>query len=462
MSLKKIGFGITVSTLDSGLHIVTKEFPGKLTYAGLSVRDGSVYDPSDQRGGGHVLEHCLFDGSRVEAISEQFPLLSDHKINWEVEKRGATLNGLNSYQSVTYVLDFNKCFVGYMLELLLRVILLPRLSETSVEKQKNIVCAELARNEENPLYGDDDDSTFFMELLRSILFARNPIRNMQGGMREEVKLIKHADIKKRFADHYALNNMALIVLGPFKHGEIVKLASRFERTFNGILPKKVRGIPRINLELLKEKKLAKHIKVLESEHFKHLVMGMGYRAPTVLHRDHAPLRILNGILGKFTFSRLYDRFREKDARSYFAESNLFTTSIHGELAVYANFYPKNGDVAKDIIDHAQEFVVGQLRDIMSGNIGNEEFEQAKTAIYNQERKFRLENPEWARVILINAFEANDFSGGESIARSVGRQLSDALIVKNCSLKRFLAAVNRQIDPEKYALLITGPPGCYPC
>ncbi len=460
MPLEKLGFGINLSTLDSGLNVITKAVPGNLVWAGLVVRDGSVYDPPGANGLAHLREHCIFDGIKSEAVSDHLPLISDHKTNWIVEGKGATLNGLNSYQSVTYVLDYHRKHLPLMLDVLLKIVLLPKLSKESVIYQKNVVCAELARDKENPLYGEQH-STHFDTMLREMLFDSNPIKNRFGGKREEVKTIGAGLVRKTFADFYAPNNLALIVVGQFKHSTIVDIVKKFESTYGKLLPDKLKKLPRVEAESLKETRMKKRVKVWESDHFEHLVINMGYRAPNLFHRDMAPLRILNGILGSFSFSRLYHHFRETKGLSYFAESRYFKTSIHGEFVVHANFHPKAREQTTDIIDQAQEFIVKQLIGIAKGDISEEEFEHVKKSLYAYDRSFGLESPEYFRDLLVNAFEANNFTDGVSISESIQRELDEVLKVKNCSLKRFLAAINRQIEPERYALLISGPPNCYP-
>lgn len=457
MPLEKLGFGIKLSTLESGLNVITKEFPGNLARVALAVRDGSVYDLPGYSGMAHKIEHCLFDGARTEAVSDQLPVTSDHKINWVVEGRGANLNGFNAYQSVSYVLDLNKKDLPLLLDLLLRIVLLPKLTRRSVQYQGQVISAELSRNKENPLYGDQH-STFFDELWREFLFPNNPIRNREGGRKEDVLRINQKLAQEHFAQFYAANNMALIVLGPFRHQEVVSLVKKFEKTFSSLLPAPIKNLPRVNPDLLKEKKLEKTIKIWENDHFEHLVINMGYRAPMVFERDHVPIRILHGILGAFTFGRIYKYFREKLGRSYLAESRYFRTSIHGELVMHVDFCLSKDN--KSVINQAQEWMCGQLKQIAAGEVPKNEFEHVKTALYNHDRGFQLEDPDYVRNLLISAIEADDFNGAVSISKTIRNELESALQVKNCSFKRFVTAINRQIDPERYALLVSGPPGCY--
>jgi len=457
--VRKLGFGIKLSVLDNGLNVITKEIAGNLCWSGLAVRSGSAYDPPEHSGLAHVIEHCVFDGIKADAIKGQAEmcLTSDHEMNWVVEGRGATMNGLNSYGTVTYVIDHNVRDVLFMLSVLLKVVSFPKLADRSVAQQKSIVGAELDRDMENPLYGDKGD-TYFDLLLRSHLFSVNPVRNMNGGTIEGVSRITPKMVRETFGAFYGLNNMLLIVVGDVDHGSIVRIAEKVLGPYAEMLPPPVK-IPKISD--FKEKRLSgAEIHTWTSDHFKHAVVNMGYRAPTALGRDRAAIRILSAVLGEFTHSRLYKEFRERRGVAYFAESRYGRNSIYGELVAHVNLHPfKNGETIKSLVDDVREFVAEQVKRIASGEISDEEFNQARVALYNHDRRFGLEDGEYVRGILVDAFGNNKFDSG-SISASIRRELNSALRVRNCQKKTFVSAVERQIDPEKYVLLVSGPTGCY--
>ncbi len=453
MSFKKIGFGITISEVDCGLHVITKKTPGKLVYAAFCVRGGASHD--NICGEAHLAEHCALDGIRKEAVGTVCTLSSDYEISRFVEGMGAEIGASTDHDGVSYSLDFNKRDLKTMIDILLKVGLMQKLSDRSIERQKKIVCAELAKCLENPL-----ENGIYDEMLRSLIFKVNPIRNPSGGRIEDILTITPDMIRRRFKRFNAPNNAALVVVGPVEHGDIVKLVQKFENEYGAWLPEQVDTLPTIDPALFIESKQQRQTTIWESDHFKHLTFYMGYSAPTLLSKDYIPIKILSGIMGDYSSSRLFRTFRERWGKSYFAESKYSASPRHGEFILDADFFSAPGESSQSVIDRAQEFVVKQIRDLRSGNISKWEFEHVKETLYNNNRKLNLEDAEYVRSLLEESFESNEFESEEAIITTIKRELDTPLRITRCSMDRFIRAIERSIHPTKYALVVSGSPGCY--
>lgn len=460
MPLKKMGFGVKLSMSNRGLTIVTKHFPGKTVKVGLVVRNGAFYDPPGKSGLAHLVEHCIFDGVKSQFATIKLPITNDHEISWIIEGAGAISNGLNSYQNVTYTLDCTKTDLSSLLKIVLMMVLLPKLSDRSIRNQKNIVCAEISRDNENMLYGDDDNSTSFAEITRKLLFPNSPVSNPQPGIKKDVLTIAPSEVRKTYGEFYRPNEMALVVLGNFNHSEVVEMVRQFEEEFGDALPKQSKNIQRIRAGSIKNGLKGRQVGILKGERFEHVVMNIAFRAPVFLSRNYIPIKILHGVLGGFTFSRLYNHFREKLGQSYFAETRYFATSLHGEFIVHLNLQPKAKDSPTKMIEEAENFIIEQIKDIGDGKIGEREFEQAKIALYNFQRKYGLEDHQFFMDLLVRAVESNDYNGSGTISRNIERELAEAPRIRNCSIRRFVSAVKKEIDLKNYVMVASGPSDHY--
>src|SRR3989344_2528366 len=463
MSLKKLPFGIKISTSDSGITIITKEFSGNnLGYIKFVVGTGSVHDDLyGLNGVAHIVEHVIFRGVREEAISVgPMPLSNHQEISFEVEGRGAEINGENSYLSVTYTGMFHKSDFHTLSELLFKVVMMPRLSDEDIQKERNIVCAELAMNLENPLCGDDIDKAYYVEKMRELLLRRNPMRNRIGGRIPEVKKIKPDMIRDAFESFYVPNNMAFIVLGPFTHGEVARRIREFEKRYGAMMPTRKRSLPQLDERTFKEKKIkevARHF--WGNDFFRHATANMAYQAPDRSNRDTPAITILNGMFGAMEFGKLLTEFRGIRANAYYADSRYFQTPLHGEFRLHVNLFPKKGERIRSLINCFQDFVIEELNKIRRGDVDIQLFEKTKSALYRYDRKISLEGPEDVGALLVRSFEEKTFRKDKSMQAIIRSHLEEGLRIKSCSLDRFIQAVQNHIDPEHYALLVSGPLGC---
>lgn len=466
MSFKKLKYGICISQLDSGVNVITKKIPGQLVKMCHLVRGGSIYDPPDQIGLSHLMEHCVFDGVKEEAITEQMPLYCDHDIALMAEGVGSYINAFTDCPSIGYKLDCHKSDFKKMAEVLLRFSMFPRLADDSVQYQRRVVCAEICQEIENPSNGDSSEGWYFNAMLRGQIFKRNPIRNNTVGIEKHVLKIKPEAVRERFANFHAPNNMAFIVLSPFDHKDVVRMVASLEKKFGHLMPPQLKEIPRIDPSLLVEPRQRRNVRVVDPPgKFKHVFEFMGYRATSVYNKDRVPIQILSAVMGGFSFSRLYKTFREEwgkayETGTYTAGSHTYSSTIHGEMVLYADFFSERRSGYPEIVDRSVEFIVKQLKAIKRGEISSEELNNVQTALYSNYRKVGVNDPDTMQGWIENGFASNDFYSEESIEESIMSELDNIADINLCSRRKFLAGINRQIEPDRYSLLVAGPPGCY--
>ena len=132
--------GHSLSTLDSGVRVVTERVPGVRSVAlGFLVDTGSVVERPEQAGISHLLEHMLFRGTERYA-SEEIDQLFDEmgaEINAGTDKESTTL--------YTRVLDGH---LDRAFDVMADMIWRPRFGE--LEAEKDVVLEEIAMYEDDP------------------------------------------------------------------------------------------------------------------------------------------------------------------------------------------------------------------------------------------------------------------------------------------------------------------------
>ncbi|HCO11724.1 MAG TPA: peptidase M16, partial [Desulfonauticus sp.] len=142
LSLGGVSMAAELVVLPNGLKVLVQEdnrFP--LVSVRLFVRTGSAYEDPKQAGISHLLEHMVFKGTEKRKTGE---------IAEAIESKGGYLNAATSFDYTVYVMDMPAKHWELALEVLEDMIFHSRFDEQELEKEKNVVLAELERGEDNP------------------------------------------------------------------------------------------------------------------------------------------------------------------------------------------------------------------------------------------------------------------------------------------------------------------------
>ena len=204
-------------TLDNGLELIIFHKPAySLTcacfgtpYGGLNIAQ-KLHDEEYRFNAGvaHFLEHKLFE-------TEDRDIMNDFSI------LGANVNAFTSYKETVYYFsksgDVKKC-----LELLLDFVQNLDISEESVEKEKGIICQELAMYMQNP------DTRLLNETYRC-LYKNHPLRYDIGGDEASVNRINKQKLMKCYALNYHPSNMKLVITTPLNPEDILAIVENNQK-----------------------------------------------------------------------------------------------------------------------------------------------------------------------------------------------------------------------------------------
>ena len=338
-------------TYDNGLRLVVKRMEGLLSVtAGILVGTGASVESDKEDGISHFIEHMQFKGTKKRTAFE----ISD-----AFDRIGGQVNAFTSKDMTCYYCKSTYDHTVEAFEILADLFLNATYPEEEMEREKGVICEEIAMNEDTP-----DDLCF--DVLSSALYGKEGYGRNILGTTSNVKGFTKADVDAYKKETYDPSNIVISFAGGIDFETAKALV---DDTF-GSLPKG-NFTPRKKTVSIFQNSLIK-TKPIEQMH-----LAIGY--PTI-EREHPlsdALQTLNGVFGGSMSSRLFQEVREKLGLAYSVYSYVSAFSECGSLIVYAGVNPKKAQQAYDAINT----VVDEL---VKNGISDDEFlrgrEQMKSSL----------------------------------------------------------------------------------
>jgi predicted Zn-dependent peptidase len=334
-----------VTTLDSGVRVVTEEVPSVRSVAlGLWVRTGSRNETPAQAGVSHFLEHLLFKGTKRYSaieISELFDGL------------GASVNAATGKETTHLHARFLDEHTEEVFDLFSEMLLAPTYPETDSERQ--VVIEEIA------MY-DDEPQDRVHDVLADAVFGSHPLGRRVLGEAEVIANIPIPDIEAYRNNRYAASEIVVGAAGHLDHDAIVALAERF------VSPPTVGGGVAPATALTEPPRLCFLSK--ETEQY-HICFG----APGIDRHDERrfPLAVLDSIFGGSSSSRLFREVREKRGLAYSVGSYNEQFTDQGLVATYVG-------TREDNVEEACAIIGTELARLRSEPVSAEELKRAKESV----------------------------------------------------------------------------------
>ncbi len=153
------------------------------------------------RGVAHFLEHRLFDTPQGDVVD----LFS---------ASGADVNAYTTYDRTVYYFSATQ-EIQANINLLLDFVQTCVMSEEAVEKEKDIICEEIA------MYADYPSSKLYRGILDN-MYYNHEIKNEVAGDEESVRSTSYKVLKLAHQTFYHPSNMLLVVCGKFNVDEMMK------------------------------------------------------------------------------------------------------------------------------------------------------------------------------------------------------------------------------------------------
>jgi predicted Zn-dependent peptidase len=345
------------TTLDNGVRVVTERMENVRSVAlGFWIATGSAMESNEQAGLSHLLEHMLFRGTdsyRSEEIDQIFDAMGA-EINAGTDRETTSL--------FTRVLDRH---LERALHVMGEMVWHPSFEELAAERE--VVLEEIA------MYEDDPQDRVF-DVLGEAVFGDHPLGRAVIGRAEVVRAVELDGLHAFHAERYLPGDVVVAAAGSVDHDELVGMIENgvpsatsagtapstgspastgldVPAGSNGTTP----GSP-ASASYTSEPSFERRICFLRKDTEQYHVCLGGQGIARHDERRFA-LRVLEGVLGGTSSSRLFQEVREKRGLAYsvFSFSNLHAHT--GEVGLYVGTRPDNlGEAIATIATELERFV----------------------------------------------------------------------------------------------------------
>ena len=325
---------ISLTTLSSGLRIVSEHVPGALSVsAGVWVGVGARDEPQTICGVSHFLEHLLFKGTHRRSARE---------IATTVDRVGGDMNAFTAKEFTAYVCRVPAAHVELSLDVLGDVISMPALRDADVESERQVILEELAMDEDTP-----DDTAY--RLFSAALFPQHPLGRETAGEVDTVRSIKPDDVRDFFGLNYRAGNMVLALAGPVGHADVVAFAEQHFGALSAGKAEFERERPSDTVEAVAgEQRDCEQV---------HLLVGC--RALERTDPGREALDMVMHALGGGPSSRLFQTIREERGLTY---STYASASAYADAGLVGAYAATNPETAAEVLGLLEAEINAVIRD----------------------------------------------------------------------------------------------------
>lgn len=323
--------GISRTTLDGGLRVVTEPMPALRSVAvGLWIGTGGIDEPAPILGASHFLEHLGFKGTARR---------SAHEIASAVESVGGDMNAFTAHELTCFYVRMPDEYLELALDILADVVWSPSLRAEDVDQERGVILEELRMRDDQP---DDVVHEEFM----SAVFPEHPLGRPVLGTETTIDAMARDDIAGYHAAHYLPSNTVLSVAGNAEHAQVLDLIGSRIPVGTATRP------PRIDAALSPVQRLVVTHRPSEQAH-----IVLGHRSFRRDDPDRYALAVLNQALGGGMASRLFQEVREQRGLAYSVYSFRAAYEDTGAVAVYVGTGPEKVHETLDVVQGVLDAVV---------------------------------------------------------------------------------------------------------
>ncbi|MFC7399458.1 M16 family metallopeptidase [Chelatococcus sp. GCM10030263] len=335
--------GLDVTTLPSGLRVVSERFPHVATAAvGVWVGTGARHEEDGEHGLSHLLEHMAFKGTRRRTARE---------IAEAIEAVGGDLNAETGVEHTAYTARVMAEDIPLALDILADILTESIIDEGDLEREKAVILQEIGAVEDTP---DDLINDVFLEAA----FPAQPLGRPILGTPETVAGFTPDAVKRFLAREYRAGRTVVAATGAVDHDHLVEMAAKlFAPLAPGEPPRPQPAAYRGGTE-------ARLDRDLEQAH-----VLLGFAGASFLDRDFYPLQVFANLLGGGMSSRLFQEVREERGLAYavdafhwsFADSGVFGLSAATAPEDLAELMPVALDCLSEAAETATEAEIGRAK-----------------------------------------------------------------------------------------------------
>lgn len=314
--------------LANGIRVLVVPMPSlESATVAVWVKTGSRNEEDRVAGISHFLEHMVFKGSKKRPSAKD--------ISEAVDAIGGEFNAATSKEWTTFYIKSSVKAVETAFDVLSDMVLNPILKESEIEREKGVICEEIAMYEDTPIYQIGD-------VFERSLFEGNNLGRDVIGNEKTVKSIKRNDFISYRDTYYNTDNIIIVIAGGISKNKALELSKIY---FGGLkeAKKKKEKEQKYTSDQSKPRVYLKSKKNDQA----HLVIG--FLSKERGNKDQYTEAVASTILGGGMSSRMFTEVREKRGLAYSVRVYTDHFKDCGEVATYAGVDPKKADDAIKVI-----------------------------------------------------------------------------------------------------------------
>lgn len=317
--------------------------------ASLFVGSGSRYEPAEESGVSHFVEHVVFKGTR------NFP--TSKAIAEAIEGIGGVLNGGTDKELTIYWAKVMNAHLRAAMDVLADLVRSPLFDRTEVEKERQVILEEINMSLDSPQQRVN-------MLIDEVVWPDQPLGRDVAGDRDTVCALTEGHLENYWRRQYGPRNTVIAIAGNVRHKDVMAMAAERFGDWDGGTPapwfpaNESQDEPRLRLERRDSEQI-------------HLCIGI--RGVSSDHPDRFIFDVLNVILGEGMSSRLFRELRENKGLVYDVHSYVNHYFDSGSLTVYAGVGTGN-------LEAATKAILSELAQLKEQPIPEAELAKAKEMV----------------------------------------------------------------------------------
>jgi predicted Zn-dependent peptidase len=408
------------TSLGNGLRLLTIPMPS-LESATVTIWAGvgSRYEPKHLNGLAHFFEHIVFKGSAkrpsAKAISEA------------IDSFGGEFNAFTGKELTAFYIKAPVTHLEDAIDILSDMILNPLIPAIEIEREKNVIAAEIDMIEDTPMRN-------VANVYHSLVFKGSPLEHPVIGSKKTVHSIVKKDFLTYKSQFYTPQNIVITLAGGVTPARAKTLINQSFGQMKGHPFPKSFGT---SLLPLTKPRLKLQYKKTDQAH-----IMIGYLGDKLLHQDHYAEDVLCTLLGGGMSSRLFLQIRERRGLCYAIKSSIHPYLTAGTFVTYVGCHPrKASEATKAILAEYQKFTR-----LETCHISKTELKKAKEYIKGH---FALD--------FESTNEVGEFFGGEEVLLGKNRTIKEVYQgIDQVSVSDIVRVAQKFFRPERLSLALIGP------
>jgi predicted Zn-dependent peptidase len=398
--------------LPNGVTIVARERPGSQVVAiDIAVRAGARYEHDGSDSAARFLESALLLGT--ERWSTRDALVRT------IGGRGGDLSVTAGREIVEVSAAVGLPDLDLALDVLRDIVLHSRFDPDAIEREREVILQQVQEREDEP----EDHA---VDLLYQTVFEGHPLARLPYGTTEGVETLTVETLAAYWRDRVVGPNVLISVVSGLPDQEIF---TRLGLAFEGIPKGPVASLNYAEMPPASVRNISLPIGTDQA----HIFIGMPI--PGVATEDRAPLRVLNGVLGR-TSGRLFTEIRDRRGLAYSAYSSISQFVDGGIFYVYAGTRPQMADAVLDLLK-------GELKRIVEQPIADEELQNA------------IGGEVGSRTISVETSANEALYMARDTAFGIPPREVQAAQIRAVTAADVQRVARRYLDPSRFSIVVTG-------